>query len=94
MAVSFKRFFNFVAFIALVIIGLALLLGIIGIEGLSGPMLQIAEILAYIIVAFYAFLYAWKSGADQKGKWSKRQLVHLGIWLAATILIVVCVILK
>jgi len=89
-----KHFFNFVSFVALALIGIALALAyFISGNKVSGAFATIAEILAYIVVIFFAFIYAWKGGADRNGKIGIRQVIQLAIWLAATILVVVFMIL-
>ena len=95
MSSKVGKIFNFIAFIALAIIGIALLLAF-AFKGnnLSNPMRLIAEILAYIVVIFYAFVYAYRNGSDTKGKWTKAQIIKICIWLVATILVVVFVILN
>ena len=84
-----KNFFNLIAFVALAMIGVALAFAyIFKANGVSGPLLKIAEILAYIVVAFYAFFYVW---GRRRGI---SLLVHIIVWAAAVTLIVVFVIIR
>jgi len=84
-----KRFANLVAFVALALIGTALFLGyVIQANNISRPFLQLAEILAYMIVAFYALMYA-----IEKRRTTMNLVVHLVIWGIATTLVVVFMIL-
>ena len=87
-AINWRWIFSFVSFVAITIIGFALLLGLIigKSNSVSVSLMTIAEVLAYIVVAFYAFAFAWR-------KRGRNQVIYLSIWLAAVILIVVCLVL-
>jgi Mn2+/Fe2+ NRAMP family transporter len=95
MSNPMKLFFNLVSFIALVAIGVALLLAFVFKDNsISGALTVIAQVLAYIVVIFYAFIYAYRGGRDSKGKWTNKQTVNMCIWLVATIFVIVFVILN
>ncbi|MDR0461834.1 MAG: hypothetical protein LBG88_00665 [Christensenellaceae bacterium] len=82
--------FNFVAFLALAFIGFALLLAKI-VPSISGPLMAIAIVLAYIMIIFYSGLYVFRDG---KRRWATRNFVECVIWVVATILVVVFLILN
>jgi len=81
--------FNLISFIAIAMIGLALLLAyIFKSNSVSSSLTTIAQILAYIVVAFYAFFFAW--GTTRRS--NKSLAILLSIWVASVILIIVFVI--
>jgi len=91
MAFSWKKFFNLVAFIAVILIGIALMLSALKIgSDIQRAFGMIAEILAYLVVAFYSFFYAW---SRSRKKWTG-QLLHMIIWAVAVILIIVFMIIR
>ena len=92
MSVNWKKTFNTVAYFALVFIGIAVLLSAV-VPRISQAFLTIALVLAIIVVAFYAFFFAYRGGSDKKGKWSQKQVLYLCIWIAAVILCFVGIIL-
>ena len=94
MAISWKRFFNLVAFVALMFVAVALILSYaFKANTFSSAFRTIADVLAFIVVIFYALVYAWKGGTDAKGKIGKRQIIQLALWLIATILVIVFMVL-
>ena len=83
-----RHFVNFLAYIAVIMIGVALalsfLLGKLGVNAtIAGYISKIAQALAYIIVCIASFYYAR----------SKRNIWFFILWLIATVLIVVFVVL-
>jgi len=91
MAVNWKRFFNFVAFVAVVLLGISLMLA--HIFKSNGDVKRafdtIALVMASLVVAFYSFFYAW----SRSRKVWYGQLLHMLIWVAAVVLIVVFILL-
>lgn len=87
-----KKFFNLLAFIALTMIGLALLIAYIfkSSSSISGPLRQIAEILSYLVVAFYAFFFAL--GTTRRS--NKTLITLMSIWIVSVVLIIVFIILR
>ena len=84
-----KQFANFVAFVAMSLVGVALLLGfVIDKPNISAVLYNVAEIMAYAIIIFYALIYAWT-----RGKKSNVQVIYMIWWAIATALIVIFVIL-
>ncbi len=69
-------FVNFLAFVAIILIGIALILKK---TSFGGQLQLIANIIAYVMLAVFAFFYAR----------SKRNLIFVILWLAAVVLIVV-----
>ena len=92
MGTNWKKFFNLVAFVGLIAFGIAVLITAVA-PSLMRAFLTIALILAIIVMAFYAFFYAYRGGRDSKGKWSNKQLILLCCWIAAVVLAFVGVIL-
>jgi len=91
MGISWKRFFNLVAFVAVVLVGIALMLSALKIgSNIQTAFGLIAEILAYLVVAFYSFFYAW---SRTRKRWTG-QLLHLIIWTVAVVLIIVFIIIR
>jgi len=89
MAIVWKRFFNLLAFIAVVLIGISLILSYALKSGkLTSLFNDIALIMSVIVVGFYSFFYAWSR--PRKGY---SQLIHMIIWAAAIVLIVVFIVL-
>ena len=90
---SNKTFMNnlmhLVAFFAVAFVGIALLLAWIFSDNntLSGALIAIANVLAYIVVSFYAFFFAAK-------KWNRKQYAWLIIWAVSVTLIVIFFILN
>lgn len=85
---SWHWWVNSVAFVALAIIGIVLLLAQLNISGkISSVMQDIANALAYVVVAACAFVYA--SGKMRK----KNGLVYMIIWVVAVVLIVIALII-
>ncbi len=85
---NWRHFINFLAYVAVIMIGLALALSfVLGKLGVSssvcGSLITIANALAYIIVSISAFYYSR----------SKRNFWVFILWLVATILIIVFMIL-
>ena len=79
---------NFMAFCSVVLIGIALLLAWIfsGNGQVANAFTLIANILAYIVVAYYSFSYASR-------KWQRKQIWFLIAWVASVVLIVIFMIL-
>ena len=79
--INIKALLNFAAYIAVALIGVALIVkAIVGADSQFGSTLSlIAQIIAYVLVAVYGFLYAR----------SKRSLVLMIVWVVSIILIVV-----
>ena len=87
---KWRNVFNFVAFVAVVLIGVALLLAGVGLDGkLADAFRIVAEIMAYVVVIFYSFFYAWS-----RSRRNYSQVIHLCIWAAAFILILIMIILR
>ena len=83
MAKSKGWLLNLCAFIAVIAIGVALALSMIGMGGqISAWFRHIAEIFAYIVVAFYSFFFAF----NQSGR---NRLICIIIWVVAVVLIVI-----
>jgi len=78
---------NLVAFVAIIFIGIALLISAIfdGNE-FSNALQIVANVLAYITVAFYAFMYSQR-------KWERKQYWFMIAWIASIVLIVLFFIL-
>lgn len=76
---SWRGFLNLLAFIAVVCIGLALTIGKIGGGNLASLLEQVANILAYIIVAISSFYFAY----------NRRHWAYYLIWVICVVLIVV-----
>ncbi|MCL2229437.1 MAG: hypothetical protein FWC00_06490 [Firmicutes bacterium] len=82
--------FSLIAFIAVAMIGFALLFArIFTGNNISGPLLHVAQILAYVVVAFASFFYA-----NRRGQSRASHVTHMVIWSVSVILIVVLVILN
>ncbi len=72
-----KKFINMLSFIALVAIAASLALSFI--PAIAGPFKMVAELLAYAVVAVYAFMFVK----------SKRYFVwHIVYWVSLVLLIV------
>ena len=78
---SWYSIINFIAFIAVIFIGIVLCLSLIGFQNTSitGALRTIANVLAYIVVAFCSFFYAIR----------KRNIWFIICWTVAVVLIVV-----
>ena len=84
---GWRGFMNFLAFIAIIFIGAALLISALLNEGdFSRALNVIANVLAYIVVAFYSFWYAAR-------KWERKQIWFMIAWTVAVVLIVVYLII-
>ena len=80
-----KSLVNLVAFVALTLIGVALFLGyVIKANKISQPFLTLAEVLGYLIVAFYALIFVL-----EKRRSSRQLIIYTVIWVVAVTLIVV-----
>ena len=79
-----RGFMNFVAFVALIFIGVSLLLSLVVPNGgdVERAFRVIAEVLAYVVVAFYAFIYASR-------KTRNHRLWFIIAWTAAVVLIII-----
>ena len=88
MANQGSKLMNFIAFCAVLFIGLALMIAWIFSESgqFAGALNLIAQILAYIVVAYYSFMYAHR-------KWERKRVWFLIAWVAAVVLIIIFVIL-
>ena len=80
---------NLLAFVALTLVGIALLLGRVLSGDISSAFRTIAEVLAYVVVAFYALFWA-----IERRRSTVSFIVHLVIWAVAVTLIVVFMILR
>lgn len=90
MSGTMKRIFNFISFIALTLVGVALLLAyFIKTNTISNALQTIAQVLAYVVVMYYAFVYAWSRSSK-----NSRRLVHMIIWAISAVLVVLFVILN
>ena len=80
---------NMLAFVAIIFIGIALILAIVFSDAgqLGSALSFIAQILSYIVVAFYAFWYAAR-------KWDRKQIWFMIAWAVAVVLIVIYIILR
>ena len=90
-SVFWKKVFNCVAFISIALIGFALMISYLfrkSDNGLSGPLLDIASILAYVVVAFYSLFYAINKPRGSS------LIVHMVIWSISVVLVFVFVILR
>ena len=77
-------FMNFVAFIAIIFIGVALFISwlpFVNDTSVASALQVIANVLAYITVAFYAFIYAQR-------KWERKQIWFMIALIASLVLIV------
>jgi TM2 domain-containing membrane protein YozV len=84
---NWKSIFSFIAFLAVAFVGVALFLSALGIlGGAAGALQTIAQILSYVVVAFYSFAYAYGK-SDRKHPW------YLIIWAIAVVLIVLAYII-
>jgi hypothetical protein len=79
--------FNMLSFWAVSLIGLSLAVAFIW-KNAADWMNFIALILASIVVAYYSFFYATRSGQTRKSF-----AIYLGIWITAVILIVIFLLL-
>ena len=91
--VEWGRLFNLVAFISLTLVGTALLLGEVLSGDISNAFYTIAEVLAYIVVAFYALMWAIER-RNTRSRSNTSFIIHLVIWGIAVTLIVVFMILR
>jgi len=81
--ISWKSFFNLIAYTSLVLIAIALIIiKLLKASDVTNALQKIAEILAYMTVAFYAFFYANR-------KRGNKRIVYLLIWVVAVALIVI-----
>lgn len=76
MKFTLKMVVNFIAFVAVILVGIALILKN---TSIGGQLQFIANVIAYVMLAVFAFFYAK----------SKRNIVFVLLWLAAVVLIVV-----
>lgn len=89
---SLTGVFNFLSFIAISLIGvalvIALILHLIGVQGngsigqLSAAIKLVAQIISYILVSYYSFLYVK----------TKRHWAYWVVWAVALVLIIVSLI--
>lgn len=81
---NFKNFLNMIAFVGVVAVAIALLFGLIfsGNNELAGALTLIAECIAYLVTAIYAFYFVY----------SKRNPVLTIIYVIAVVAIVVLLI--
>ncbi|MCM1404395.1 MAG: hypothetical protein NC133_02760 [Prevotella sp.] len=87
MSTTRRSFLNLLSYLAIVFVGIALLLqAIFNMVGLSAQIVNalniLAQVMAYIVVAFYSFGYA-----RARGTW------WLVVWAIAVVLIVVFLVL-
>lgn len=87
--IDWGRLFNLVAFVALVMVGIVLLLGRVLSGNIVGALYTIAEVMAYIVVAFYALVFA----VEQRRN-TVSMVIHLVVWAIAVTLIVVFMIIR
>ena len=90
-----RNIFNLLSFIALVLIGIALLIAFCfkSNNDIAKAFEMIAKVLAYIVVMYYAFIYAWSRGSRRSGRHNTSQIIHLCVWAVAAVLVVIFVIL-
>ena len=83
-----KAFLNMMAFIAFIGVGVAMILRLaFGPNDVGNAVRLVAEILAYITIAFYAFYYAQR-------KWGQRQIFYIIAWSVAAVIIVLTLVLN
>lgn len=83
IGLTWRTFVNMVAYVSIVCIGLALLIGKVGAGSLAEAFEKIAQILAYIVTAIFALIFAF----------SRRHWVYFLIWGISVTLIVLLIIL-
>lgn len=76
MKFTLKMVVNFIAFVAVILVGIALILKN---TSIGGQLQLVANVIAYVMLAIFAFFYAK----------SKRSIIFILLWLAAVVLIVV-----
>jgi len=83
-----SSFLNMLAFIAFVFVGLALAIALaFGPGDVSRALRTIAEILAYITIAFYSFRWAFSNR-------SRHRIIYIIVWTIAAVLITLTLILN
>ncbi len=81
---SFKRFINLLAFVAIVAIAVVLIIqAIVGAGEFSNALNIVAQCIAYLVVAVYAFYFVY----------SKRNVVYTIIYFVAVIIIIILLII-
>jgi hypothetical protein len=84
MSRNWHSFINFIAFASLAFIGIVLILTKLGLGGdVNNALNLIAMILAYVTVAFCAFIFAYQRWAK-----SKNNIWYMIVWVVAVTLIV------
>jgi len=81
---STHRFLNFIAFIAMIAVGIALFIGWLfpNMGQLPAALQVIANVLAYVVVGFYAFIYA-------RNKSGKNAIWYMVAWAVSAVLILI-----
>ena len=84
-----RGFMNWFAFVALMFIGVSLFISALfdGGNDIRRALETLAQIMAIIVVAFYAFIYAHK-------KWGQKQIWFIIAWTIAVVLVVLFYILR
>ena len=82
------KIINIFAFVAVILIGIILLLSKLDIDlgDISRILGEIAQLLAYFVVAVCSFFYAY-------GQWKRKQIWYMICWIIAVVLIVVSYVL-
>lgn len=85
---SWHWWVNAIAFVSLVIIGIVLLLSEVGLGGkIASALKDIANALAYVVVAACSFIYA-------TGKLNRKNgIIYMIVWVVAVVLITIAYII-